>query len=69
MGGSTTTGNFTPAAEFNIAADVEAAWAVFESGIPLRMVGLNITRVTGFGEADIARMRASGARPPVSSPI
>lgn len=60
MGGSTTTGNFTPAAEFNIAGDVEAAWTVFESGVPLRMVGLNITRVTGFDEGDIARMRASG---------
>ena len=62
MGGSTTTGNYTPAAEFNIAADVEAAWTVFESGVPLRMAGLNITRVTGFGEADIARMRACGRR-------
>ena len=60
MGGSTTTGNFTPAAEFNIAGDVEAAWTVFESGVPLRMVGLNITRVTGFDETDIAKMRASG---------
>jgi len=59
MGGSTTTGNWSPAAEFNIACDVEAAAAVFESGIPLRMVGLNITRRTGFDEADIARMRAS----------
>lgn len=62
MGGSTTTGNFTPAAEFNIAGDVEAAWAVFESGVPLRMVGLNITRVTGFDENDITKMRASGRK-------
>lgn len=62
MGGSTTTGNFTPAAEFNLAADVEAAWTVFESGAPLRMVGLNITWKTGFDENDIARMRASGKR-------
>ncbi len=60
MGGSTTTGNYTPAAEFNIACDVEAAWTVFESGVPLRMVGLNITRVTGFDEGHIATMRASG---------
>ena len=62
MGGSTSTGNYTPAAEFNIACDVEAAWAVFESGVPLRMVGLNITRVTGFDEGDIAKLRASGKR-------
>jgi inosine-uridine nucleoside N-ribohydrolase len=62
MGGSTTTGNWSPAAEFNIACDVEAAAAVFESGIPLRMVGYNITRRTGFDAGDIARMRASKRR-------
>ena len=62
MGGSTTLGNVTPAAEFNIAADPEAAATVFESGIPFRMVGYNITRQTGFNVADIARMRASGRR-------
>lgn len=62
MGGSTTTGNWSPAAEFNIASDVEAAAAIFESGIPLRMVGYDITRRTGFDEADIARMRASKRR-------
>jgi len=62
MGGSTTTGNWSPAAEFNIACDVEAAAAVFESGIPLRMVGYNITRRTGFDASDIARMRASKRR-------
>lgn len=62
MGGSTTTGNWSPAAEFNIACDVEAAAAVFESGIPLRMVGYDITRRTGFDANDIARMRASKRR-------
>lgn len=60
MGGSTTKGNYSPAAEFNIACDVEAAWAVFESYIPLRMVGLNVTQRTGFDATDIARMRATG---------
>ena len=42
--------------------DVEAAWTVFESGIPIRMVGLNITRRTGFDQSDIDRMRASDRR-------
>ncbi len=43
MGGSLTWGNITPAAEFNIYCDPEAAAAVFESGIPILMVGLNVT--------------------------
>ena len=62
MGGSTAKGNYTPAAEYNIACDIEAAWAVFESGIPIRMVGLNITQRTGFDATDIARMKASGRK-------
>jgi inosine-uridine nucleoside N-ribohydrolase len=44
MGGSLTFGNVTPAAEFNIWADPEAARIVFECGIPIKMVGLNVTR-------------------------
>ena len=59
MGGSTGPGNITPAAEFNIYCDPEAAWVVFNSGIPIRMVGLNVTRRTGFKRADIDRMKGS----------
>ncbi|MCX4625567.1 nucleoside hydrolase [Streptomyces sp. NBC_01443] len=43
MGGSTERGNRTPAAEFNIQADPEAADIVFRSGVPLTMCGLNVT--------------------------
>ena len=44
MGGSTGEGNMTKAAEFNILVDPEAADICFSSGIPLRMLGLNVTR-------------------------
>ena len=44
MGGSTDKGNISPYAEFNILADAEAAKICFESNIPFRMIGLNVTR-------------------------
>src|SRR5215203_164291 len=62
MGGSTTLGTVTPVAEFNIHADPEAAAVVFESGIPIRIVGYNVTRQIGFERDDIARLKASGRK-------
>lgn len=44
MGGSYGNGNITPAAEFNIAADAEAAYVCFNSGRPITMAGLDVTR-------------------------
>ncbi|RBP95411.1 purine nucleosidase [Cytobacillus firmus] len=42
MGGGTI-GNWTPSAEFNIWADPEAAKKVFDSGLPIAVMGLDIT--------------------------
>jgi ribosylpyrimidine nucleosidase len=44
MGGSYQLGNMTPAAEFNVLADGDAAHVVFTSGRGITMVGLDVTR-------------------------
>ena len=44
MGGSMGAGNISPAAEFNILADAEAASICFNCGCPVYMVGLDVTR-------------------------
>ena len=53
MGGGHAFGNVTPAAEFNIYADAEAAKLVFESGIPMVMVGLDATHQAFIVEEQI----------------
>jgi pyrimidine-specific ribonucleoside hydrolase len=60
MGGSIGLGNVTPAAEFNIWADPEAAARVFESGLELTMVGLDVTHPALLLDADAEHLRASG---------
>jgi len=62
MGGSVTAGNWTPAAEYNIWADPEAAHVVFSSNIPKRMVGLNFTRQAPATKERIERIRNLGNR-------
>ena len=60
MGGSMGLGNTTPAAEFNIYVDPEAAREVFESGLPITMSGLDITHQAGAGPDERERLRATG---------
>ena len=60
MGGGLAHGNWTPAAEFNILVDPEAADIVFRSGVPILMSGLDVTLKALITEADIARIEAIG---------
>jgi purine nucleosidase len=59
MGGSLSGGNVSPAAEFNIYVDPEAAHLVFRSGAPLTMVGLDVTRRAMLTEENIRRLEGS----------
>jgi inosine-uridine nucleoside N-ribohydrolase len=60
MGGSIGEGNVTPAAEFNAFVDPEAAATVFASGIPIAMVGLDVTHKALFTRAHAERLRDAG---------
>lgn len=60
MGGSAGRGNVTPAAEFNIAADPEAAAIVFHAGWTVVMAGLDVTLHTRAGKAVLDRMAQLG---------
>ncbi|MFD6888214.1 nucleoside hydrolase [Streptomyces sp. NPDC059957] len=60
MGGSTERGNRTPAAEFNILTDPEAADIVFRSGVPVTMCGLNVTHQALATPEVVARFEGLG---------
>ncbi len=60
MGGSIGLGNVTPAAEFNVWADPEAAARVFGSGVDVTMVGLDVTHQALFPPERAERLRADG---------
>jgi inosine-uridine nucleoside N-ribohydrolase len=61
MGGAIAEGNVTPAAEFNAFVDPEAAARVFASGVPVTMVGLDVTHKALFTAAHAERLRGAGA--------
>jgi inosine-uridine nucleoside N-ribohydrolase len=56
MGGAIAEGNVTPAAEFNIWCDPEAAARVFSSGIDVTMIGLDVTHKALFTAAHMGRL-------------
>ena len=60
MGGAIAEGNVTPAAEFNVWADPEAAARVFGSGLDVTMVGLDVTHRALLTGAHAERLRGSG---------
>ena len=62
MGGAVTEGNVTPSAEFNIYVDPEAARIVFNAGVPLTMVGLDVTHKAIITPAHSRQLRETGGR-------
>ena len=60
MGGAIGLGNVTPAAEFNIFVDPEAADIVFRSGLDITMVGLDVTHQARMGRSHGERLRRKG---------
>lgn len=62
MGGTIYGGNVTAAAEFNIWVDPVAARLVLNSGIPMTMVGLNVTEKAELNRQDEAYLRGLGTK-------
>jgi purine nucleosidase len=59
-------GNITPAAEFNIYVDPEAAATVFKSGIPIVMMPLDVTHKVLTLKSRVAKLREIGSRPAIA---
>ena len=60
MGGAIAEGNVTPAAEFNIWADPEAAQRVFSGGLDVTMVGLDVTHKALMRRRHVDRLADGG---------
>ncbi|UXS33167.1 MULTISPECIES: nucleoside hydrolase [Agrobacterium tumefaciens complex] len=59
-------GNITPAAEFNIYVDPQAADIVFRAGIPVVMMPLDVTHKLLTTKARVSRIRDIGTRPAIA---
>lgn len=62
MGGGITTGNHTASAEFNAFADPEAVDVVITSGIPVKMIDLDVCRKVTADMDDVDSLRQSGSK-------
>jgi pyrimidine-specific ribonucleoside hydrolase len=62
MGGSLCGGNITPYAEFNIYVDPEAANIVFNSGLVVKMIGLDATMKGHFAADELEDIRKSDSK-------
>jgi inosine-uridine nucleoside N-ribohydrolase len=60
MGGAARGGNSTPTSEFNVRSDPEAAYRVFTAGLPLTMVGLDVTDRSVVTAKDVDALRGGG---------
>ena len=61
MGGATHTGNITPAAEFNFAADPEAAEMVLRSSADLHICPLDVTERSYISKEELAQLDSQGS--------
>ena len=61
MGGAVTVpGNITPYAEFNIFCDPQAAKIVFSSGMPITLIGLDVTHKAVMTKSHIQKLENKG---------
>lgn len=62
MGGGITTGNHTASAEFNAFADPEAVDVVISSGLPFKMIDLDVCRKVTADMDDVEALRRAGGK-------